>query len=88
MYPILKLISKQYKGNHGKAIQDAKAYFTKQVESMKKLNATEEKVFEEIALWAYALKIKDKTKLNLMAQMIEQKPKDYIVYNQLISAVT
>ena len=88
MYPILKLISKQYKGNHGKAIQDAKAYFIKHVESMKKLNATEEKVFEEIALWAYALKIKDKTKLNLMAQMIEQKPKDYIVYNQLISAVT
>jgi hypothetical protein len=87
IYPIVNLIAHQYKGNHGKAIQDAKTYFVKLVPSLKKRTAVEESVFEELALWAYALKIKDKTKLDLMAKMIKLKPKDYIGYNQLISAV-
>lgn len=88
IYPIVGLITKQYKGNHSKAILDAKAYFRKQVPTLKKLTETEEIVFEEIALWAYALKIQDKTKLDLMAKMIKAKTTDYILYNQLISAVT
>jgi hypothetical protein len=87
IYPIVHLIANTYKGNHGKAIQDAKAYFIKLVPGLKKRTAAEELVFEEVALWAYALKIKDQTKLNLMAQLIQYKPKDYIAYNQLISAI-
>lgn len=84
---ILRLITKQYKGNHGKAIMDAKNYFIQHAPSLKKLNAAEEIVFEEIALWAFALKIKDKTKLDLMRQVIHAKPKDYMLYNQLIISV-
>lgn len=86
--PIVRLITKQYKGNHSKAIQDAKAYFIKQAPSMKKRTATEEVIFEEIALWAYALKINDKTKLGIMTKMIQAKTRDYVLYNQLIKSIT
>jgi hypothetical protein len=86
--PIVRLITKQYKGNHSKAIQDAKAYFIKQAPSMKKRTATEEVIFEEIALWAYALKIYDKTKLGIMTKMIQAKTTDYVLYNQLIKSIT
>ncbi len=88
MKPILQLIAKQYKGNHAKALADAKKYFIKLAPEFKKLSATEEIVFEEIALWALALKIKDRAKLGLMTKMIKAKAEDYILYNQMIVGAT
>jgi hypothetical protein len=86
--PILNLITKRYKGNHKLAIQDAKTYFETKWPERLKLDAKDEVVFEEIALWAYALKIKDNDKLRIMAQMIKAKTRDYVLYNQLILQLT
>lgn len=86
--PILKLITKRYKGNHAKAISDAKDFFRKHAAAPIKLNADDVIVFDEIALWAFALNITDKEKLGIMTKMIKAKSTDYLYYNQLILSIT
>lgn len=87
LQPILNMIYKKYKGNHVKAINDAKYYFMNNAHFSSKLTEHEESVFEEIALWAFTFKITNKTKLSLMAKMITAKTTNYLLYNQLIQKV-
>ena len=50
----------------------------------KNLNANEEKVLKEVALWAEAMQINDSGKLDLMCQMIKTKPIDLYKYQLLL----
>jgi hypothetical protein len=47
-------------------------------------NADELKVLEEVAQWAWAMKITDSRKLDLMWKMVYTKPKDLYAYQQLL----
>ena len=81
---VKQLIQKQYKGNRVLAEKDSVMRFKIKTLWAKNLNANEEKVLKEVALWAEAMQINDSGKLDLMCQMIKTKPIDLYKYQLLL----
>ncbi|MBL0145767.1 MAG: hypothetical protein IPP48_08395 [Chitinophagaceae bacterium] len=87
MEKINNLIANKHKGNSAKAIAAAKHYFKSKFSIKKELNAIQEQIFEEVALWAYAHKIEDRQRLQLLYKIIFTKSVDAIAYNKLVLQV-
>nr|MBP6430607.1 hypothetical protein [Ferruginibacter sp.] len=84
---INNVIANTYKGDSAKAITDAKNYFKKNYPSKQVLTPIQEQIFEEVALWAYAHKIEDKQRLQLLYKIIFVKSVNSIAYNKLVLKV-
>ncbi len=82
---ILSVINKSWENNYSKARQQAISKFCNTVKiDRNALTAAEEKVLEEIALWAFALAVRKPNQLRLMKQMVFKKTYDDYAYQQLL----
>ncbi len=82
---VLSCIKKDWKNNYQHARKLATESFCNLVQlNSNKLSVIEIKIMEDIALWALAMKITDKQKLQLMKQMVFSSTKDIYVYQNLL----
>ncbi|HQF28709.1 MAG TPA: hypothetical protein PLD36_08845, partial [Bacteroidia bacterium] len=81
---ISQLINKKYKGDRILAVAKSKELFKKNSGLNTVLNNDQEKVLEQVALWADAYDIKKSSQLKLMVGMIFAKPESIEKYQQLI----
>lgn len=81
---VKRLIQKQYGGNRILAEKDSVMRFRIKTLWTKTLSKDQEQVMKEVALWAEAMNVNDKHKLNLLCQMIRTKPIDLYKYQQLL----
>jgi hypothetical protein len=81
---ISQLINKKYKGDRILAVAKSKELFKKNSGLNTVLNNDQEKVLEQVALWAEAYDIKKSSQLKLMVGMIFTKPDSIEEYQQLI----
>lgn len=80
---ITRMIGRVYKGNRLAAEKEAIADFCLKT-GVKHSNKKYSTVLSELALWAKARNMQDKKSLDLMAKMVEQKPKDLYAYQQVL----
>ncbi len=82
---VLNSIKKDWKNNYRQARQEATENFCNLVQlNSSNLSATEIKIMEDLALWAMAMQVTDKQKLQLMKQMVFRSTSDIYVYQQLL----
>ena len=81
---VIKTIHKVYDGDRTKAAQESVIKFLEKAGKTGRFNNNEKQVLQEVALWAEALNVREKNKLNLMKQMIRIKPVDLYRYQQLL----
>ena len=82
---ILNDLHKKWENNYSKAREQAVSQFCKQVKlNHNSLTDDQKKVLEEIALWAFAMKINNKKQLALMKKMVFEKTKDDYAYQKLL----
>lgn len=84
---VIDYVARKFDGDMIAAVQVSKANFRTNTDLTASLSASEELVFEEVALYAAALKITEPTKLQILKRMIAVKPADPYAYNQLVSAL-
>ena len=82
---VLNCIKKDWKNNYQLARKQAVENFCKRVQlNSSNLSKTEMKSTEDLALWAMAMQITDKQKLQLMKQMIYKSTTDIYAYQHLL----
>lgn len=81
---ISQLINKKYKGDRILAVAKSKELFKKNTGLNSTLTNDQEKVLEQVALWADAYEIKKSSQLKSMVGMIFAKPNKIEEYQQLI----
>lgn len=81
---VTKMIAKDYNAMRREAVLDCVKKLKVKTKLNLNLNKHEAKVLEDVALWARALKINDKKRLNLLVEMIKVKPKDLYDYQKLL----
>jgi hypothetical protein len=82
---VLSCIKKDWKNNYQHARKLATESFCNLVQlNSNKLSVIETKIMEDIALWALAMKITDKQKLQLMKQMVFSSTTDIYGYQNLL----
>ncbi len=82
---VLSCIKKDWKNNYQHARKLATESFCNLVQlNSNKLSVIETKIMEDIALWAMAMQITDKQKLQLMKQMVFSSTKDIYAYQSLL----
>ncbi|MBK8519346.1 MAG: hypothetical protein IPL54_00215 [Chitinophagaceae bacterium] len=82
---VLNTIKKDWKNNYRQARKQAVEIFCKRVHlNSSNLSVTEIKIMEDLALWAMAMKITNKQKLELMKQMVFRSTTDLYAYQQLL----
>jgi hypothetical protein len=82
---VLNCIKKDWKNNYQLARKQAVESFCKRVQLNKSnLSAIEIKIMEDLALWAMAMQITNKQKLQLMKQMVFTSTSDIYAYQLLL----
>ncbi|MFM6926483.1 MAG: hypothetical protein ACKOU7_13335 [Ferruginibacter sp.] len=82
---VLSSIKKDWKNNYQHARKQAVEIFCSSVQlNISDLTKSEIKILEDIALWAMAMQVTDKQKLQLMKQMIFRSTADIYAYQQLL----
>ena len=82
---VLSSIKKDWKNNYQDARKQAVESFCKRVQlNINNLSATEMKIMEDLALWAMAMQITSKQKLQLMKQMVFTSTTDIYAYQDLL----
>ncbi|MEP7255318.1 MAG: hypothetical protein ABI666_06050 [Ferruginibacter sp.] len=81
---VIRMIRVQYHGDRGKAEAECVIKFTEKTGLNTSLNEHETHVLKEVAMWAEALKINERKKLDLFIQMVKIKPADLYGYQQLL----
>jgi len=82
---VLKGIKKDWKNNYQHARKQAVENFCKRVQlNISNLTNAEMKIMEDLALWAMAMQITDKEKLQLMKQMVFKSTTDLYAYQYLL----
>ena len=82
---VLNCIKKDWKNNYQHARKQAIENFYKQVQlNIKDLSTAEMKIMEDLSLWAMAMRITDKQKLQLMKQMVFTSTTDIYAYQHLL----
>jgi hypothetical protein len=81
---VRKMIAGKFGGNSLKAEQACVAEFLSARSSKASCSKIEFDVLKEISLWASAMKVLDKRKLNLMKQMVKLKPADEYQYQERV----
>ena len=82
---VLNSIKKNWKNNYQLARKQAIESFCGRVSlNINNLSAMEIKITEDLALWANAMQIKEKQKLQLMKQMIFKSTNDIYAYQLLL----
>jgi hypothetical protein len=82
---VLTCIKKDWKNNYQHARKQAVENFCKRVQfNGSNLSAIEIKIMEDLALWAMAMQITDKQKLQLMKQMVFKSSTDIYAYQMLL----
>ena len=81
---VLDMIAKDFAGNNTKASEIAVAAFREKLALKTTFNDIENKVLQEVALWAKAFKVDDLQQLQLLQKMIKAKTSSAFAYNQLI----
>ncbi len=78
---VLNAIKKDWKNNYQHAREQAVENFCKRVQlKSSKLSIAEMKIMEDLSLWAMAMQITDKEKLQLMKQMVFKSTTDLYAY--------
>ena len=81
---VLNCIKKDWKNNYQHARTEAVGSFCKRVQlNISNLSAIEIKIMEDLALWAMAMQITDKQKLQLMKEMVFTSTTDIYAYQDL-----
>jgi hypothetical protein len=80
---IIKFISKEYQNDTIRAETDCVERF-KTLMGIDTVNREETQVLKEVSLWAAALGITDKKRLQLLADMVTIKPADLYAYQELL----
>jgi hypothetical protein len=83
---VIDFVAKKFQGDMTKAVAFCKQDFREQTKFTETLNADQELVLEEVALFAAAEKMTDPKKLDLLKKMISAKTGDPYSYNQLVIA--
>jgi hypothetical protein len=82
---VLNAVKKDWKNNYQHARNQAVENFCKRVQlNSSNLSAIEIKIMEDLALWAMAMQITDKQKLQLMKQMVFKSTTDIYAYQELL----
>lgn len=82
---VLNCIIKDWKNNYQHARKQAVESFCKHIQlNISNLSATEIKIMEDLALWAMAMQITSKQKLQLMKQMVFTSTTDIYAYQDLL----
>ena len=81
---VTHMIQQVYNGDRGLAVEVCRKKFLAKTRMKKITNASEEQVLNETALWAEAMDVNAKEKLELMIDMIKTKPKDLYTYQDLL----
>ena len=82
---VLNCIKKDWKNNYQSARKQAVENFCKRVQlNSNNLSKAEMKITEDLALWAMAMQITDKKKLQLMKQMVYKSTTDLYTYQHLL----
>ena len=82
---VLSSIKKDWKNNYQHGRKQATESFCSSVQlNVSTLSKAEIKIMEDLALWAMALQITDKQKLQLMKQMVFKSSADIYAYQQLL----
>ncbi len=82
---VLNYVKKDWKNNYQNARKQAVENFCKRVQlNVSNLSVIEIKIMEDLALWAMAMHITDKQKLQLMKQMVFKSTTDIYVYQHLL----
>ncbi len=85
MTKILSVINKSWQNNYQVAREEAISSFCKKVNIDRyKLTAVEKNVLEEVALWAFAMDVRNSHQLGLMKKMVFEKTKDDYAYQRLL----
>lgn len=81
---VRQMIQQTYKGNREQAEIGSSNLFLSNTNYNETLNADENRVLKEVALWANAFRINDVNKLKILTHIIKTKPVDVYAYQQLI----
>lgn len=81
---VIRMIRVQYHGDREKAEAGCVIKFTEKTGLNASLSEHEAQVLKEVAMWAEALKINERKKLDLFVQMVKIKPADLYRYQQLL----
>ena len=82
---VLSSIKKDWKNNYQQARKQAVERFCKLVQlNINSLSAMEIKIMEDLALWAMAMQVTNKQKLQLMKQMVFTSTTDIYAYQDLL----
>lgn len=81
---VRQMIQRKYKGDREQAEIGSSNLFLSNTNYNETLNADENRVLKEVALWANAFQIKDVNKLKILTHIIKTKPVDVYAYQQLI----
>ena len=81
---INKMVARQFGNSNEEAIRKSKSWFISQTGFKPSGVESEKTVFEDVALWAAAMNIRDKGQLEILVQMIKTKPYDLYGYQQLL----
>jgi hypothetical protein len=82
---ITRMIGQSYSGNRVTAEEECVRKFENLVSLPRRMNAAERRVLVDVALMAAALNVADRTRLQLLATMVNVKPKDLYGYQQLVT---
>ncbi len=79
---VTEMIHKRYRNNRRLAIVQSCDRFHKKAKISTQLTGSEQRVFEEISLWAESMSVKDASGIALMKEMIPFKPVDVFSYQK------
>jgi hypothetical protein len=79
---VKKMIIKRFKSNSIIAEESCVKIFLEKINSKESFSKDEYEVLKQVSLWAAAMKIDDKSKLDLMFQMVKLKPVDEYRYQE------
>ena len=77
---VTRMIQSHYKGNRALAEEDCRQKFLLASGMKQPLDKDEQQVLTEVSLWAEAMKIKDRLKIEVLHTMVMAKPKDVYAY--------